>query len=154
MKTPDEIKRGLELCACGSDEGSCMEVCSYHGGEAGKFCTEVLASQALSYIRELEAKVAEYEKYAPPVTPGMPIFSVAYDDDDDRCIVTESKVLEIWYNCNGWFFTEEGHRGPGFRPRQIGHIVFLDKDSAQRKCDSINGCRPTEEERKAAKWDE
>ena len=68
MKTPDEIKHRLELCACGSDEGSCMEVCSYHGGEAGKFCTEVLASQALAYIRQLEARVAELEKPLEPMT--------------------------------------------------------------------------------------
>lgn len=62
MKTPDEIKRGAELCANGVDDGSCMKVCPYHGGEPGLYCFEALAKDCLAYIRELEAKVAELEK--------------------------------------------------------------------------------------------
>ena len=62
MKTPDEIKKGLDLCGGSGYEGSCTEVCSYHGGEPGKVCFEVLTTDALAYIRQLEAKVAELEK--------------------------------------------------------------------------------------------
>ena len=58
MKTPDEIKRGAELCVNGVDDGFCMKVCPYHGGEPGLYCFEALAKDCLTYIRELEARLA------------------------------------------------------------------------------------------------
>ena len=98
-------------------------------------------------LADAEKERDEAQKYTPPVTPGTQIFSVVYNEDNDRCVVKENKVAEIWYNCNGWFFTEEGHSGPGFKPKHIGQVIFLDREAAQCKCNNINGSRMTDEER-------
>lgn len=62
MKTPDEIKKGLEACVAGECRSKRHE-CPYRNyGE----CTMALSENALTYIHELEAKLAEYEK---PLVP-------------------------------------------------------------------------------------
>ena len=141
MEKSEEIKKGLECHAVQWTDDGCptklgCEHCPYDNDYHDP---DELFADALLYIRQLKAKLAEREKYAPPVTPGTPIFCIVYDEEDnDRCAVKESKVAEIWYNSNGWFFTEEGHRGPAFHSKRIGQTVFLDHDAAQLKCDACN----------------
>ena len=55
MKTPEEIKRGLETCTMDGCDG-----CPYNVGDL-LACFEVHAD-ALAYIRELEARVEELDK--------------------------------------------------------------------------------------------
>lgn len=52
MKTPDKIKKGLEAC---SASGGCR-ICPYHELGSGKKCIPAVSSDALAYIRQLEAE--------------------------------------------------------------------------------------------------
>ena len=57
MKMPDEIKKGLE--ACSADECHGYHVgCPYYNFSAR--CMQDMAADALTYIRELEAKVPRW----------------------------------------------------------------------------------------------
>lgn len=62
-KTPDDIKKGLECCneACEWDNG-----CPYMGLYSE--CTDGLKTDALTYIQQLEAGIAEWEYVA--ASPG------------------------------------------------------------------------------------
>ena len=57
MKTPDEIKKGLE--ACSADECHGYHVgCPYYNFSAR--CMQDMAADALAYIQQLEAKVPQW----------------------------------------------------------------------------------------------
>lgn len=58
MKTPEEIKKGLELC--GVLDGDC-ENCAYDDGPQN-FCDDRLRRDALTYILQLESRLAQVEK--------------------------------------------------------------------------------------------
>lgn len=58
-KTPDEIKKGLELCISGIYEDCCR--CAYHEPGNGDCVTDV-KRDALAYIQQLQATVSEKEK--------------------------------------------------------------------------------------------
>lgn len=64
MKTPEEIKKGLENC---TRLGGCVS-CPYFVDNTMAQCTPVMAADALAYIQQLEAKLAEYEKPLEPLT--------------------------------------------------------------------------------------
>jgi hypothetical protein len=89
----------------------------------------------------LKQELKLLRQYAPPVTPGMDIFSTVLDECTGLCTVIKTKVTNIWYNSNGWFFTEEDNKGPAFPARYIGQIIFLDEAAAQQKCMEINEIR-------------
>lgn len=57
VKTPEEIKKGLECCAS-LDEKEC-EACPY---KPDRVCGETKNSDALAYIQQLEEKVALYDE--------------------------------------------------------------------------------------------
>lgn len=57
MKTPDKIKKGLELHT-DFDESCVGKGCPFAGGEAGEYCVDILARDALAYIRQLEQQNA------------------------------------------------------------------------------------------------
>lgn len=56
MKTPDEIKKGLEICigACRGDKTACPYRVDFDG------CLDIMHSDALAYIQQLEAKVPKW----------------------------------------------------------------------------------------------
>lgn len=59
MKTPEDIKKGLECCAADEPCGECpyrLEV---------EMCIGMIARDALSYIRKLENQVADLGKKVP-----------------------------------------------------------------------------------------
>lgn len=56
MKTPDEIKKGLDFCANHSHQRVC-DKCPYDC--TTESCIAWMASDALAYIRQLEALVEE-----------------------------------------------------------------------------------------------
>lgn len=58
MKTPDSIKKGLELC--GVLDGDC-ENCPYDDGPQ-LLCADRLRKDALAYIRQLESRLAHVER--------------------------------------------------------------------------------------------
>lgn len=66
MKEPDEIKKGLSMCALPDGPINKCALCQY-GAVPG--CDQAMKTDALAYIRQLEAKLAEYEKPLEPLTP-------------------------------------------------------------------------------------
>jgi hypothetical protein len=59
MKTPDEIKKGLECCSKPPHEGPCQE-CPYAPNNG--YCAEIKSSDALALIQQLEEQNAELLK--------------------------------------------------------------------------------------------
>ena len=55
MKTPEEIKRGLECCAI---RKRCA-VCPYENNSMSQKCMDTLEADALAYIRKLEREAEE-----------------------------------------------------------------------------------------------
>ena len=59
MKTPDEIKKGLECCI--SDTYGCYEKCPYFNSLSnGVDCAVKMHADALAYIKQLEARVPKW----------------------------------------------------------------------------------------------
>lgn len=57
MKTPDDIKKGLDVCA--TLDGDC-DNCPYDGWQI--FCADRLRKNALEYIQQLEASYSQVSK--------------------------------------------------------------------------------------------
>ena len=70
MKTPEEIKKGLEEC---TRLGGCV-ACPYFVDHTMAQCTPKLAADALAYIRELEAKVPKWISVEDQLPSGMDYF--------------------------------------------------------------------------------
>ena len=56
MKTPEEIKKGLEVCPSHND---CTGICPYEGTN---MCIRFLMKEALAYIQQLESRLAQVER--------------------------------------------------------------------------------------------
>lgn len=54
MKSPDDIKKGLECCRK-SDSRACTR-CAYHNMPMSNFCQHMLEEDALALIQQLEAE--------------------------------------------------------------------------------------------------
>lgn len=70
MKTPDEIKKGLACCGTRIDGGrmtKCSVSCMYI--TEGIFCRNILHTDALAYIQQLEKRLADVN--ASPFDGGM-----------------------------------------------------------------------------------
>lgn len=128
MADTKKVLRGLECC---SDLTRGCAACPYCGEGYFALCVKKLTADARERITTLML-------YAPPVFPGMTIFPVVYDEDTDMFTVDEREVAQIWYNQNGWFFTEKGHIGRANHQRQMGDSIFLTREEAQTKCDLCN----------------
>ena len=102
MKTTEEIKNGLV------DPEVFCDHCTYNGEPNGCNHPNGLC-QAWENADNAYELIQYLETFAPPVPIGTQIFSVCYTEDDDGFYVKSSVVVEIWYNCNGWFFLEECH---------------------------------------------
>lgn len=60
MKTPEEIKKGIECCLCDLLERRCEECPYANGGCETTTCERELGADALALIRQLEAKVPKW----------------------------------------------------------------------------------------------
>lgn len=129
MKTPEEIKNGLECCA---KSECCPQDCPYYDVPS---CGSTLKLDTLAYIQQLEA-------LAPPVVIGTQIFSVCYTEDNDDFYVKSGIVAEIWCNCNGCFFLEERHTGPAFKKSDIGKLIYLNREEAELVCEEFRAKMP------------
>lgn len=148
MKTPDEIKRGLEFCSTTPYPKECIVRCAY-------------ADDALSYIRELEVKVAKYEKPLRPMTLEEVVekskniydnivwleYPDEEDGDDTECVpALVSNISRI--------FTP-GIQSVKFLMWPKYELVFPVTEGTEYggkwRCWTR---RPTDEEREAAEWGE
>lgn len=64
MKTPEEIKKGLECCCKPIGFGECSKACPYDDDEIDEIynCTSDLSADALAYIQQLEIRIAQVER--------------------------------------------------------------------------------------------
>ena len=110
MKTPDEIKKGLEMCAI--ERGPCG--CCPYRRDNSSGCIPHKSSDALAYIQQLEAQTSKW-------------ISV-YDDipmnEDDVLVLLEGKNADIaWFNgydgtwhTNGYYSGTVTHWMPLLEP--------------------------------------
>ena len=153
MRSPEDIKKGMECCAQ-SLPYPCSG-CPYERDEQQENAWKCdLDADALAYTQQLKARNAKLKKtiermikYVPPVDIGTPIFSVVWNDDSEGFHVMENVVEDIWYNCNGWFFIERGHRGPAFKASDIGHVIYLNREDADAICEEFNFKLPRKSKR-------
>lgn len=142
MKTPEEIKMGLEYV---SATNIARKVQLAKEGRVAYAYTEEVAADAIAYIRQLEAKLAEYEK---PLEP-LPKEQI-YNDPVWLEIKAEGVALMIADIVP--YFDEPGSKAEimliGNARR--AHLPYAHYGSSWR-CWPL---KPTDEERKAAKWDD
>lgn len=140
MKTPEEIKMGLEYA---STTNIARKVMLAKAGRVPYAYTEELAADALAYIQQLEAELAKYTKPIFPLT-----FIEAMEDDyyleikGDEYI--DMALNELAFDGDEGFIVFNTHDEDGVK------LMRKDYGKTWRCWDSI----PTDEERKAAKWDE
>ncbi len=63
VKTPEEIKKGLELHLSDPEVEPC-ENCPYHGSLLDGDCLSALVPDALAYIQQLEAEIDRVHEQA------------------------------------------------------------------------------------------
>ena len=146
MKTPEEIKKVLHAC----DEGyACKRIkCPYDDGKSlcnGSRCMTDARKDFLAYIQQLESKLAEYEK---PLVP-MTLDSIA---------TNMRFLLPCWIEtkANMWPDVLDrdsvGNYGKIDTRKRVAVRYLMDADYGKTwRCWSR---RPTDKERKAAKWDD
>ena len=88
MKTPEEIKKGLELCRADDCYEEKHTGCPYEDDE---LCIRHICGDALAYINQLEARVQKWIS----VKDRLP------EDDDDVLILIYGKVIGVGYRING-----------------------------------------------------
>lgn len=171
MKTPDEIKNGLEYA---STTNIARKVMLAKAGRAPYAYTEEVAADALAYIQSLEvrlveanktlddlrAKLAEYEKPLEPM-PLQEVFAVSRDEGN---IVWLEYRDEAAARCgyNGYYEPQHIMAYTAFGGYK-GEVTFYPPGAETEKTPdpAVYGIgwrcwprKPTDEERKAAKWDE
>lgn len=90
MRTPDEIKRGLDFCSTEPYPKACFVGCVYEG--EGMTCIPALMTDALSYIRELEAEL----EAAKECENGLSIMLTSAQSDADRFKRERDELLGKW----------------------------------------------------------
>ena len=132
MKTPEEIKKGLEQCA----ETATCEHCHYRDDCMKVLKNTPLTKDALAYIQQLESKLAECEKPLVPMTL-----------EEVKRHVKEPEAEPVWLDDveepsnTGWTYSHIIYDWMhGFDERTYGK---------EWRCWSI---KPTDEERRAAEW--
>ena len=117
MKTPDEIKKGLECCA---EISVCSECPYYNKLNFGGGCVEIKSIDAMNYIRQLENHIGELTEKVAQLEAAQPkwisVEERLPDDDVDVIVYIASKkenvdsVIAITqythsmygYNLEGW----------------------------------------------------
>lgn len=103
MKTPEEIKNGLECCI--SDTYGCYEKCPYFNSLSnGVDCAVKMHADALSYINQLEARVPKWisvEDRLPEDDVNVIVYAVS--NNGDYTIVITSHTHKLYgFNIEGW----------------------------------------------------
>lgn len=155
MKTPEQVKKGLEHCMEARD---CIK-CPYDGRDFPR-CIMRMSRDAIDSIQQLEAKLAEYEK---------PLVPLALDE---VTAISREEGNILWLEYRDEAAVRAGYNGY-YEPQHImeysafsGYksvVTFYPPGAETEKTPdpAVYGigwrcwsCKPTDEERKAAKWDE
>lgn len=91
MKTPEEIKKGLECCMAEECFGE-KENCPYTADPA--LCVGVMCEDALAYIQQLEAKVEGLERVRADLTAtNMQLSDVVFKNELFKCRLEEERSV-------------------------------------------------------------
>ena len=94
MKTPEEIKRGLE--GCGGLDGDC-ENCPYD--EQTIYCNDRLMRDALAYIQQLEFRIAQAERERDELLKN---FKACVSKPQKACKLCENRGKPLCSECERW----------------------------------------------------
>lgn len=141
MELSEKVKKGIAHCI---ESEACIE-CLYDGRDFPR-CFVRIGKDALAYIRELEARLAEHEKPLKPL-PEEEIYGDELVWLEMRAECDEPRIVDII---------------PSFvNPAERAEIAFMGQSRrAHLRIDHYGKTwrcwprRPTDEEREAAKWDE
>ena len=67
-----------------------------------------------------------------PCKVGTQIYTIIYDFEQEKYMITETEIIEVTENCNGWFFKSLKNI-LAFRLSDFGKTVFLTKSEAEAK---------------------
>ena len=67
-----------------------------------------------------------------PCKVGTQIYTIIYDFEQEKYMITETEIIEVTENCNGWFFKSLKNI-LAFRLSDFGVRVFLTKSEAEAK---------------------
>ena len=120
MKTPEEIKKGLECCSTSACK--CFD-CPYEGECHLPFGSDP-ESDALAYIQQLEDHIRDLTKMIPKwisVKERLPdLFEVVLIIDDRKVVfpahLAEKGGLKGFYSVDGYFYTYITHWMPLPKP--------------------------------------
>ena len=78
-----------------------------------------------------------------PCKKGDTVYAIIYDYEKEQYVISETMIIEIIENCNGWFFVPLLSR-PAFRPKDLGKTVFLTREKAEEKLKEMRGVENAE----------
>lgn len=155
MELSDKVKKGLEACIAGECNSKRI-TCPYRKEND---CTTAVVVDALAYIRELEARVAEYEKPLRQMTLEE-VFAVSRDEGNIVWLeYRDEEAVRCGYN--GYYEPQHIMAYTAFGGYK-GEVTFYPPGAETEKTPdpAVYGIgwrcwprRPTDEERKAAEWD-
>ena len=97
------------------------------------------------YASKVLTKLAAYEDAEEqglllwlPCKVGTQIYAIIYDFEQEKYMITETKIIEVTENCNGWFF-KLLRNIPAFKLADFGVRVFLNREEAEAKLSEMEG---------------
>ena len=105
MKTPEEIKKGLECCQCDREGMLLCDECQYR--TSGCVCYSKLHADAIAYIWQLEQQVPKWisvKERLPEKDPMLCLVFRPHDGDNewDMEVLCYRKGNHHWENVTYW----------------------------------------------------
>ena len=75
-----------------------------------------------------------------PCKVGTQIYTIIYDFEQEKYMITETEIIEVTENCNGWFFKSLKNI-LAFRLSDFGVRVFLTKSEAEAKLKELRSMK-------------
>lgn len=107
MKTPDEIKKGLECCILETDDTSLVDHCKACPYQPTGLCFRTLLKDTLAYIQQLEAQVPKWisvEERLPEDNLNVLVYAIGNNEN--------SVIAMTGYTHNMYGYNIEGWRSP------------------------------------------
>lgn len=95
------------------------------------------------YALKVLTKLADYEDAEEqglllPCNVGSQIYHFIYDFEEEKYMITKTKIIEVFENINGWYFRTLKDI-PAFRLSDFGVSVFLTEAEAEAKLAEMEG---------------